>query len=318
MSDFTSGLWNIYVIALTVASLIGCAWLLVVMSKARGAAPVKGSKDTTGHVWDGDLAEYNNPLPKWWLNLFWITIVFAVVYLVLYPGFGNFPGVLGWSSRGAYTAERKGVDAAVEPLFAKYQAMDIRQVAADPEARAVGERLFLNYCAQCHGSSALGGRGFPNLTDKDWLYGGEPENIETTITGGRLGVMPALGGGLGAEGVKNVVAYVRSLSGLPQDKLSAQLGKPLFAQNCAACHGAEGKGNVAIGAPNLTDDVWLYGSSETAITEGVMRGRNLNVSEGTLAMPGFKDVLGEGKIHLLAAYVWGLSNRPAAGAVADK
>jgi len=221
--------------------------------------------------------------------------------------------VLGWSSSGAYVAERKGVDTTVEPLFAKYRAMDIKQVAADPEARAMGERLFLNYCAQCHGSSALGARGFPNLTDKDWLYGGEPETIVTTVTNGRLGVMPALGAGLGPDGVKNVVAYVRSLSNLPHDKLSAQLGKPLFAQNCAACHGVEGKGNPAVGAPNLTDEVWLYGSSEAAITEGVMRGRNLNASEGTLAMPAFKDILGEGKIHLLAAYVWGLSNRSAAG-----
>lgn len=314
MSDFTSGFWNLYVIVLTFASLVGCAWLLVVMSKARGtAAPGKGTKDTTGHVWDGDLAEYNNPLPKWWLNLFWITIVVSVVYLVLYPGFGNFAGVLGWSSRGAYTAEQKGADATVEPLFAKYRAMNIKQVAADPEARAMGERLFLNYCSQCHGSSALGGRGFPNLTDKDWLYGGEPENIVTTIANGRLGVMPALGAGLGPDGVKNVVAYVRSLSNLPHDKLSAQLGKPLFAQTCAACHGADGKGNTTMGAPNLTDDVWLFGSSEAAIAEGVMRGRNLGASEGTLAMPAFKDVLGEGKIHLLAAYVWGLSNRPAAG-----
>jgi cytochrome c oxidase cbb3-type subunit 3 len=319
MSDFTSGFWNIYIIAITVVSLIGCAWLLVAMSKARGqAAPQKGTKETTGHVWDGDLAEYNNPLPKWWLNLFWITLLFAVVYLILYPGLGSFPGVLGWSSAGAYSQERKTIDAAAEPLFAKYRAMDIKEVAADPQARAMGERLFLTYCAQCHGSSALGGRGFPNLTDKDWLYGGDPETIVTTITNGRMGVMPALGASLGPDGVKNVVAYVRSLSGLPHDQLAAQLGKPLFAQNCAACHGPEGKGNPVVGAPNLTDDVWLYGSSEATITEGVMRGRNLNVSEGTSAMPSFKDLLGEGKIRLLAAYVWGLSNRPASGAPAGK
>jgi len=316
MSDFTSGFWSLYVIVITTLSILACAALLVVMSKAKkaGGAPAEaGTKDTTGHVWDGDLAEYNNPLPKWWLNLFWITILFSVVYLVLYPGFGSFPGVLGWSSRGAYVAERKSIDDSVEPLFAKYKTMDVKALAADPEARAIGERLFLNYCSQCHGSSALGGKGFPNLTDKDWLWGGDPETIEATITNGRLGVMPALGPTIGPEGVKNVVAYVRSLSNLPHDKLAAQLGKPVFDQNCAACHGSEGKGTLAVGAPNLTDDVWLFGSSDATITEGVMRGRNLNVSEGTTAMPAFKSVLGDGKIRLLAAYVWGLSNPPAPG-----
>ncbi len=314
MSDFTSGFWNLYVIVLTAASIIACGVLLVAMSKSTGGAPTKaGTKDTTGHVWDGDLAEYNNPLPSWWRNLFWLTIFFSVVYLVLYPGFGTFPGVLGWTSRGAYTAERTAIDDSVEPLFAKYKAMDVKQLAADPEARAIGERLFLNYCSQCHGSSALGGRGFPNLTDKDWLWGGDPDTIVTTITNGRTGVMPALGPNIGPEGVKNVAAYVRSLSKLPHDKLAAQLGKPVFEQNCAACHGPDGKGTAAVGAPNLTDEAWLFGSSEATITEGVMRGRNLSVSEGTTAMPAFNSVLGEAKIRLLAAYVWGLSNGPAAG-----
>jgi cytochrome c oxidase cbb3-type subunit III len=308
MSDFTSGFWNAYVIVLVIASILACAWLLLVMNKARGDAAGKKTTDTTGHVWDGDLAEYNNPLPKWWLNLFWITILFAFVYLALYPGLGAFQGLLGWTSRGAYASEKQTMDSAVEPVFAKYRSMDLRKVAADPEAHAMGERLFLNYCAQCHGSSAQGGVGFPNLTDNEWLYGGEPETIEQSITNGRMGVMPALGAVLGPEGVKDVVAYVRSLSGLPHDTLAAQLGKPLFAQNCAACHGAEGKGTTAIGAPDLTNDAWLYGSSEATIAEGINRGRHLNVSEGTLAMPAFKDVLGEGKIHLLAAYVWGLSN----------
>jgi len=311
MSDFTSGFWNIYVIVLTIASILACGWLLMAMSKARGVpAAGKTTTDTTGHVWDGDLAEYNNPLPKWWSNLFWITIVFALVYLALYPGLGTFQGILGWTSRGAYASEKQSIDATVEPLFAKYRSMDLRKVAADPEAHAMGERLFLNYCSQCHGSSAQGGIGFPNLTDKEWLYGGDPETIEQSITNGRMGVMPALGASLGPEGVKDVVAYVRSLSNLPHDKLAAQLGKPLFAQNCAACHGAEGKGTAAVGAPDLTNDIWLYGSSEATIAEGINRGRHLNVSEGTLAMPTFKDMLGEGKVHVLAAYVWGLSNPP--------
>ena len=191
--------------------------------------------------------------------------------------------------------------------------MDLRQVAADPVARAMGERIFLNSCSQCHGSDAGGGRGFPNLKDNDWLYGGAPETIRETITNGRMGVMPALGASLGGEDqVKNVVAYVRSLSGLSHDSLKAQLGKPKFETICAACHGADGKGNQAVGAPNLTDGVWLYGSSEATIAEGINKGRNLNVTAGTTTMPSFKTMLGAGKIQLVAAYVWSLSNKPEA------
>ena len=312
MSDFTSGFWSVYVALLTLAGIVGCAWLLYSNSRSRARVPKQGAgiaaHGTTGHVWDGDLAEYNNPLPRWWLNLFWLTLIFGVVYLVMFPGFGSVPGLLGWSSRGAYQKERQDADARTAPLFQRFASMPVDQLTADPEAHAVGERLFLTYCSQCHGSAALGAKGIPNLTDKDWLYGGTPEAITTTITGGRLGVMPPLGASLGAENVRNVVAYVRSLSNLSHDTLRAQLGKPLFAQNCAACHGADGKGNQAVGAPNLTDDVWLYGSSEATITEGVMNGRHMNVSPGTLAMPSFQDTLGEQKIHVLAAYVWSLSN----------
>ena len=314
MSDFTSGFWNLWVIVITLGGIAFCAWILLAMSKARAEAAAaetgKGAA-TTGHVWDEDLRELNNPLPKWWSNLFWITIVFALVYLILYPGLGTMKGVLGWTSVGQYEKERGEVDARVKPLYDKFLAMDVPAVAANAEARAMGERIFLNNCAQCHGSDAGGARGFPNLRDGDWLYGGAPEKIVETVTGGRMGVMPALGAVLGEQGTKDVAAYVRSLSGLPSDPLRAQTGKPLFEQNCAACHGADGKGNQAIGAPNLTDNIWLYGSSEATIIEGVTKGRNVNVSEGTLAMPTFKETLGPAKIHLVAAYVWGLSNKPA-------
>ena len=318
MSDFTSGFWSLYVALLTAASIAGCAWLLYNNSRAKARVPKQAgaagiaAHGTTGHTWDGDLAEYNNPLPRWWLNLFWLTLVFGVVYLVMFPGFGSVPGLLGWSSRGAYEQERQDADARTQPLFARFASTPVDVLAADPEAHAVGERLFLTYCSQCHGSAALGAKGIPNLTDKDWLYGGDPATITATITGGRLGVMPALGPGLGPDNVRNVAAYVRSLSNLPHDTLRAQLGKPVFAQNCAVCHGAEGRGNPAMGAPNLTDDVWLYGSSEATITEGIMNGRHMNTSPGTLAMPSFQDTLGAQKIHVLAAYVWGLSNQPAA------
>ena len=311
MSDFTSGFWNIFIVGITFLSIVACGVLLWMQSRIRVKPGGKGA-DTTGHVWDGDLEEYNNPLPKWWMNLFWITLVFSVVYLVLYPGMGTFPGVLGWTQVGQYEKERAEADARVKPLYAKYAAMPLPAVAADPQGRGMGERIFLNNCAQCHGSDAGGAKGFPNLRDGDWLYGGSAEKIVQTITNGRMGVMPPQGAALGDEGVRNVVAYVRSLSGLTADPLKAQLGREKFLV-CSACHGADGKGNQALGAPNLTDGIWLYGSSEAAITEMVMKGRNMNASEGTLAMPSFKDVLGPERIHLVSAYVWSLSNQKPAG-----
>jgi cytochrome c oxidase cbb3-type subunit 3 len=307
MSDFTSGFWGVYVALLSVVSIIACGVLLWSMGRMRVKAPAEGAKvDTTGHVWDEDLAEYNNPLPRWWMWLFYITIAFSLVYLVLYPGLGTLPGVLGWTSAQSHAAEVKDVDGRVAPLYAKYLAMDIPQVAADPQARAMGERLFLNQCAQCHGSDAGGSKGFPNLRDNDWLYGGEPDAIKASITNGRNGVMPPFGAALGEDGVKNVANYVRSLSGRTVDPLRAQLGKPLFMANCAACHGADGKGNQQLGAPNLTDDIWLYGGSLPTVIETITKGRG--EASAITRMPAHKDLLDEGKIHLLTAYVWGLSN----------
>jgi cytochrome c oxidase cbb3-type subunit 3 len=317
MSDFTSGFWSAYVAILTLVSILACGVLLYVMGKMRvqpGAKKAQGSEGagTTGHVWDEDLAEYNNPLPRWWMWLFYITIVFGLVYLALYPGLGRLPGILGWSSASAWAAERDSVDAKMKPVYEKYLAMDIKAVATDPQAHAMGERLFLNNCAQCHGSDAGGSKGFPNLRDHDWLYGGEPDAIKDSITNGRNGIMPPLGSVLGDAGVKNVASYVRSLSGLPHDKLRAELGKPQFMQICAACHGADGKGNPQLGAPNLTDAIWLYGSSEATIAETINKGRGQ--ASAVTRMPAHKDLLDPGKIQLLTAYVWGLSNLKQGGA----
>jgi cytochrome c oxidase cbb3-type subunit 3 len=310
MSDFTSDFWSLYVAGLTLISIIACAVLLFGMGRMRLKPPAQQApgerSDTTGHVWDEDLAEYNNPLPRWWMWLFYITIAFALGYLAFYPGLGKVPGLLGWTSAGAYADEVSAADARAKPLYAKYLAMDVKQVATDAQAHAMGERLFLNHCAQCHGSDAGGGKGFPDLRDSDWLYGGDPQAIKDSITNGRNGIMPAFEAVLGPEGVRNVASYVRSLSGLPADGLRVQLGKPLFAQNCAACHGADANGNQTVGAPNLTDRIWLYGSSEATIVETIGKGRG--TASAISRMPAHKDDLDEGKIHLLTAYVWGLSN----------
>ena len=301
MADFTSSGWSVYIMLVTAIAIVACFWLTVSLSKGKSPGEEAG---TTGHVWDETLAEYNNPLPRWWIYLFYITLVFSIVYLVLYPGFGANRGSFGWTQVGQYEAEVKKVNDQVAPLFEKFKGMELAQVAADPDARAMGERMFLTYCVQCHGSDARGSKGFPNLADRDWLWGGEPALIEQTILNGRAGVMPPMGAALGAPtDVENVANYVLSLSGGAHDAVKAELGKPKFVV-CAACHGPEGKGNPALGAPNLTDNVWLYGGSLATVTETINKGRSNQ-------MPAFKDLLGEGKVRVLAAYVWGLSNAPA-------
>ncbi|MBB5020387.1 cytochrome c oxidase cbb3-type subunit 3 [Chitinivorax tropicus] len=306
--DFVSGFWGYYVAAIVIGGIIGMAYLLLSQRIKRKAAGEK--VETCGHVWDGDLEEYNNPMPKWWMGLFWLTLIFGVVYLALYPGLGVYSGTKQWTSVGQYEAERKTAEARYQAIYDKYLKMDIKQVAADPEARQMGQRLFGTYCVQCHGADAKGAKGFPNLTDHDWLYGGEPEKIQETILGGRKGAMPAFGAALGEDGVKDVANYVMSLSALPHNADRAVRGKETFTTICAACHGPDGKGNQAMGAPNLTDKVWLYSSSQTkpdaiqqSIIETITNGRNG-------VMPPWKDFLGEAKVHLLASYVYGLSNNP--------
>lgn len=299
MSDFVNEFWNWYVIIIVLVSVLGCAALLWV----QGQASVTVGK-TCGHVWDETLEEYNNPMPKWWSWMYYITVVFSLAYLVLYPGLGRFQGVFGWSSAGQHAKEVKDVDEKIKPLFDKYLKMDLKAVAADKEAMETGKRLFQTYCMQCHGSDAKGSKGFPNLADSDWLYGGEPEAIVESVANGRNGMMPAYGGNPdavgGAAGAKEVAHYVRSLSGLANDSLLSAKGKEKFANACAACHGADGKGMHAMGAPNLTDKVWLYGGSEAAIVETITKGRQNK-------MPAWKEFLGEGKVHLLSAYVFSLS-----------
>ena len=302
MSDFVDGFWSLYVAGITLVSIVACALLLTMQHKKRPAGEAVG---TTGHQWDEDLAEYNNPLPKWWMWLFWITIVFGLLYLVLYPGMGTFKGVLGWSSVGQYQAEQASADTTYGPVFRKYATMDIEAIARDPQAKVMGERMFLTYCSQCHQSDARGATHFPNLADNDWLWGGDPQTILTTIMEGRTGMMPPMGAAIGGpESVKEVANYVLSLSGATHDARLAEAGKAKFAA-CAACHGPEAKGNPQLGAPNLTDKIWLHGGSLAAISTQIENGR-------TSLMPAHKDFLGPERSRIIAAYVWGLTAPPAA------
>jgi len=305
VSQFTSQFWDVYVAILSLVSIVACALFL----KSQSVRKVPGAAPTTGHTWDEDLAEYNNPLPRWWSWLFYITIVFSIAYLVLYPGLGSWRGVLGWSQVTQLEQELAAADKRFGPMYEKFAALDVETLSKNPDALAIGQKLFLNNCAQCHGSDAAGGKGFPNLTDNDWLYGGDPETIKASIMNGRNGVMPALGASLGPEGTLDAANYVLSLSGAKHDPARAARGKQTFATVCAACHGADGKGNQQLGAPNLTDHIWLHGSSEAAIVETINKGHGTDsLIPGQSAMPAHKDSLGEAKVHILAAYVWGLSN----------
>ncbi|ADT87064.1 cytochrome-c oxidase, cbb3-type subunit III [Vibrio furnissii] len=318
--------WSLWITVITLGTLFGCAFLLFWCLKDKMG--VEEGVDM-GHEYDG-IREINNPLPKWWTYLFVSTFIFAAVYLTLYPGLGNFKGVLGWQSSDQrvrsleeskasiaaaqdnktlvqYAKELDDADTyfgeAFKRLAYKDGGSDLRpipEIAADSDALKVGQRLFLQNCSQCHGSDARGQKGFPNLTDSAWLYGGEPDAIVTTIRHGRIGQMPAWKDALGEQGVQEVVSYALSLSGRSVNAREAEAGKARFVV-CAACHGTDGKGNPAVGAPDLTDQDWLFGDSRAAVTETVSNGRSG-------VMPAWIDILGEDKVQLVAAYVWSLSN----------
>jgi cytochrome c oxidase cbb3-type subunit 3 len=297
--------WTIFVSVLCALNILGCVWLIWWTARPQPNEVNKG--EVTDHVWDGDLRERNNPMPRWWLILFFLTIGFAGLYFTLYPALGSSKGILGWSEHKQWSEEAAHARQQYAPIYAAFAGRDIADLAKDPKAVALGRSLFANNCINCHGSDARGASGFPDLTDNDWLYGGTPDTIVTTITHGREGMMPALGAALGDQGVDEVVAYVQSLSGRqePADKVAA--GQTRFVL-CAACHGPDGRGNQQVGAPNLTDDIWLYGGSPQAIRQSVVQGRHGK-------MPAW-EWLGADRIRLLAAYVYSLSHGADAKAAA--
>lgn len=300
--------WSWYITILSLGTIAALTWLLFATRKGQRPNNVE---ETTGHSYDG-IEEYDNPLPRWWFMMFIATIVFALGYLVLYPGLGNWKGVLpgyedGWTGVKQWEKEVARADEQYGPLFAKYASMPLEEVAQDEQALKMGSRLFASYCSVCHGSDAKGSYGFPNLTDNDWLYGGEPETIKTTILHGRQAAMPAWKDVIGEEGVRNTAAYVRSLADLKHPEgitVDLAAGQKVFQTNCAVCHGPDGKGLQAMGAPNLTDRVWLYGSSFAQVQQSIRHGRNGQ-------MPAQEAFLGNDKVHLLAAYVYSLSQQDA-------
>ena len=293
--------WTIYIAIFSIVNVLACLWLLWWTSKHRAASPSDGAEKTTGHEWDG-IREYNTPLPRWWLNLFYLTIIFALVYFALYPALGSFAGTRGWSSAAQHDADALAADARIRPLYAAFAEKPLEALIDDADAQRLGRSVFANHCATCHGSDAKGAKGFPNLTDQDWLWGGAPETVLTTILEGRSGAMPAMGAAIGEEFVPAVAVYVQSLSGLPADAHLVAQGEAKFQMICSACHGADGRGNPLLGAPNLTDNVWLYGSDFNTIAESIRLGRHG-------MMPAHAPLIGEDKVRLAAAWVLAQSKK---------
>jgi len=287
-----SSFWSGFIIALVLANIVGVVWLLIATARSKASTL---QADTTGHTWDDDISEYNNPLPLWWLGLFLISVVFGMCYLAFYPGLGSANGMLGWTSNKEVAADITDNNRKLEAVFAQFRGKTVEAIEADPQALTLGHNVFVNNCAACHGSDARGAKGYPNLTDSDWLYGGTPDTVVATILKGRNGAMPPLGPALGDAGVDEVANYVLTLSGQKADATLAAAGKARFAL-CAACHGADGKGNIAVGAPNLTDDIWLYGGSLADIKTSIRDGRNGR-------MPAWEEIIGTDRARLVAAWV---------------
>jgi cytochrome c oxidase cbb3-type subunit 3 len=299
-----SGAWSIWVIAIVAINIVGSAWLLWWTAKRHPGDP---PPDATSHHWDGDLTEYNKPLPMWWINLFWLTIVFSIAYLVWYPGLGSFKGKSGWSSAAQLKAEQKAAEAKLNQAFAGYVAQPIDVIARDPKAVATGQRIFANTCAMCHGSDARGAKGYPNLADQHWQWGSTPDEVLATILDGRQAAMPPFATALGdASNVTATAVHVQKLGGLQVDPQLDRIGAGHFSGICAACHGADGKGNPAIGSADLTDDYWLYGNRVEDIVAAIEKGHNGH-------MPAHRQILGETRARLVGAYVWSLSHSAQAG-----
>jgi cytochrome c oxidase cbb3-type subunit III len=296
--------WSWFIAILVASNIIGCVWLLWWTGKRRPGDP---AETDTSHYWDGDITEYNKPMPRWWINLFYITIVFSVGYLVWYPGFGRFEGVGGWTSARQHDIDRAAAQEKMDAALAHFDGRPLDELARDPQAMAHGRAVFANHCATCHGSDARGARGFPNLTDGRWNWGGDADSILSSVLHGRQAVMPALGSAMGGEqAITETAVYVQSLARHRVDPALAAAGKPRFQMLCAACHGADGTGNSALGAPDLTNGVWLYGGDFNSIRQSIVNGRSGQ-------MPAHEPLIGARRGRLAAAWVYSLNQHTDAG-----
>ncbi|AUR00381.1 cytochrome-c oxidase, cbb3-type subunit III [Phaeobacter inhibens] len=270
--------------------------------------------NTTGHSWDG-IEEFDNPMPRWWLWTFYATIIWAIGYTVAYPAWPGIQsataGVLGWNSRALVAEEIAAVNEANALINSRLEEIELASITTDPElngyAVSAGSAVFKTWCAQCHGAGAAGAKGYPNLLDDDWLWGGSMEDIHATIAHGirneesddaRYSEMPAFGRDelLEKEEIDQVVNYVMSLSGEPQDADKVAPGAVIFADNCASCHMEDGTGDRSQGAPNLADAIWLYGGDHATLTETVYNSRYG-------VMPNWNARLTEAQIRAVTAYV---------------
>ena len=297
-----SSFWHWYIVIITVGTLIATIWFLIYTSRMKVSShEEEDGAETTGHVWDEDLRELNNPLPRWWLGLFWITVVFSVVYLVLYPGLGRYEGVLGWSQEKQYEQQMAQARAAFQERFGHFDELSLAELAENPQAVDMGRNLYAHNCATCHGSDARGAQGYPNLTDDHWIWGGEAAQIEHSVVQGRRAAMPAFGEALGEDGVRNTAVYVQKLAGVPVDETMAAAGRRHYQQLCVACHGPEGKGNPTLGAPDLTNGVYTYGGDIDTLRATIRNGRNG-------VMPAQEPLIGETRARLAAAYIYSLQD----------
>ena len=287
--------WSMWIIVLTSVTIVGITWILFANRKREQQSADK----TTGHEYDG-IQEFDNPLPAWWFYMFVLTIVWGVGYLVIYPGMGNFPGILGWTQIEQHDRQVTAADEKFRSMRDRYMALPVEEIAGDPAVRKMGMRMFGNNCAQCHGADAKGSYGFPNLADGDWIFGGTPDAIKASIANGRQAAMPPWGSIIGDKGVTDVTAYVMSINGRESDSAQVAAGEKVFQTYCVACHGADATGNPALGAPNLKNGIWLYGGTPEQISHSIRAGRNG-------VMPAHGDTLSEDKIHIITAYVYGLS-----------